>query len=213
MNNKLDFISFLRGLSCLIIMIGHLLIYFFVNTDWSTFPYIQLQVFDNKMVEIINSFLLSFSFNCGAFGVATFFLITGFVTIMSLEKDHSIIYIVKRIFRLYPTYIVGFSFTAITIFIWCKYTNYTFPFSRKDCVIHTTLFRNFFCSPYIDNGVWTLEINMDFYILMFVLFIIAGLLKKKINSQFILELSLLISAYSIFGYKVTPPNIAPVTSI
>lgn len=204
-NKKLDFINILRGISCIIILFSHLFFNFFLTDDWSLFPYIPLLSFDNRFVSICKSFIDYLHFNCGAFGVALFFLITGFVTVMSLEKDHSIKYVIKRIFRLYPTYIVGFSLTFFSIYTWCQYTKYPFPFSIWDYLIHLSLFRNILCGTYIDNVVWTLEVNMDFYILMFTLYNLAPLVKKKINAKHIFILSIIIFVFSIFYYKCYSP--------
>lgn len=165
-NSNIQFISFLRGLACLIIVAGHLVLTYFFADNWDVFPYIPLLQFDNSLFLKVFSFLYSWGFKAGSFGVAIFFFITGFTTLMSLERDNSVKYIVKRVVRLYPTYIVGFSIVLIFIYCFCIYRGVDVPFSKGDCLRHMTFLRNFMLSSYIDNGVWTLEINYIFYLLV-----------------------------------------------
>ena len=50
---------------------------------------------------------VSFSyFNYGAFGVALFFLVSGFVSSFTLEKSHPPTFFVARFFRIFPTYVI-----------------------------------------------------------------------------------------------------------
>lgn len=200
-SGKMEFISCLRAVSCIIIMFYHLVFIFFTTKDRSIFPYIPQQDINNKVVGCVETFLCSFNFNCGGFGCGLFFLITGFVTAMSLERDCSYKYILKRFFRIYPTYIVGFGITVIAIFSWCQYTGFTFPFSIREILLHMTLFRNFMCSVYIDNGVWTLEINMFFYILMFILYNIY-ICKKRNRGVLCFLICLITTIYGICFYKI-----------
>lgn len=177
-NNNIQFISFLRGLASLIIVVAHLILTYFFADNWDIFPYIPKLQFDNSLFLDLFLFLFSWGFKAASFGVAIFFIITGFTTLMSLERDNSIKYIVKRIVRLYPTYIVGFSIVLIFIYCFCSYRGVDVPFTKADCLRHMTFLRNFLLSSYIDNGVWTLEINFVFYLLMWCLY------KIKIAEKF-----------------------------
>lgn len=173
-NNRLQFITSLRGIACIIIVFHHLFLNFFsrdfrLSYLWPYFP--EFTVDNSHLVQpYINSFLSSFSYAGGAFGVSLFFLITGFTALMSLNSDSSYNYLIKRFFRIYPTYVIGFSITILSIFLFCIYRGVPYPYTIKDYLCHISLFRNWLWSPYIDNGVWTLEMNIDFYIFIFLLY-------------------------------------------
>ena len=54
-------------------------------------------------------------FNWGAFGVALFFLISGFVIPFSLSRQRAGAFLVGRFFRIVPLYVVGFTISLAAI--------------------------------------------------------------------------------------------------
>lgn len=56
-------------------------------------------------------------FGAGAFGVDLFFMISGFIIALSTEKtSSSMIFIIRRFFRIYPAFFVVFSIGALTVY-------------------------------------------------------------------------------------------------
>ena len=182
-HQKLMFITTLRGMACLIIIFEHVFMGGIkkLNDTWSYFPDMN---YDNRYLiqPYISSFIATFDFSFPAYGVALFFLITGFTTLLSLSENSNSKYLVKRVFRIYPTYIASFSITVLSVYIYCRYRNVSFPYTLKDYLCHISMFRNWLWSPYIDQGVWTLELNMDFYIFIFFAYkLLRGGEQKKVN--------------------------------
>lgn len=73
---------------------------------------------------------------------------------------------VNRILRILPTYIVGFSGSLLAIFISSEYFSKEWPLSVREVLIHYVPgIRDIMWSRGIDGIVWTLEIEMKFYLL------------------------------------------------
>ena len=66
-------------------------------------------------------------FDLGAYGVALFFLISGFVIPFTFEKVRGRGFLFGRIMRIYPTYAVGFTFTLLFILACGTYFGLRFP--------------------------------------------------------------------------------------
>lgn len=107
-------------------------------------------------------------FRFGATGVDLFFIISGFVIFMSLQKADSLgTFFINRFSRLYPTYWMGvlFSFAIISIH---------FHFSQKypidgpwvSLAGNLTMFQYYLGIPDLEGPYWTMNIEMLFYILM-----------------------------------------------
>ena len=113
-------------------------------------------------------------FRYGKHGVELFFLISGFVILMSLGRTRNgSDFVFGRFSRLYPAYWVAvvMSFTIATVA--------NFPglqIDWKDALINLTMFQQFLNVPSIDGNYWTLGLELSFYIIMIVLFM-ARLLK------------------------------------
>jgi peptidoglycan/LPS O-acetylase OafA/YrhL len=107
-------------------------------------------------------------FKLGTTGVDLFFIISGFVIIMSLEHvAKGIDFVINRVSRLYPTYWVVVTFTFII-----------YLFRRGEILLpdvvnyfgNLTMFQFYLRLPNIDGPYWTMIIEMIFYILVLVLF-------------------------------------------
>ncbi|TPN04559.1 acyltransferase [Mesorhizobium sp. B2-1-2] len=105
-------------------------------------------------------------FDWGAFGVALFFLISGFVIPFSLRNATWQGFLVGRFFRIVPLYMVGFTVTLLAIWLAGLYFGVPWPFSSIEVAIHyLPVLREFFGMPSIDGIVWTLEIEIKFYLI------------------------------------------------
>src|ERR1035437_5697064 len=107
----------------------------------------------------------SYSFRQGGTGVDLFFIISGFVISLTLAKTSSWKdFAVNRLSRLYPTYWIVVSFTAIVSIL--AGVAVTFP---QYCA-NLTMFQSYFNIDDIDWPYWTLMVEMIFYICMVILF-------------------------------------------
>lgn len=109
-------------------------------------------------------------FDLGAYGVSVFFLISGFVVSMSLENKSIKRFVVKRIFRIWPAYIAGFSGTFFMIWAYTKWSKAVFPYTIKDWAVQCSLLRDWLWVPCIDGSSWTLVAELKFYFVMCIIF-------------------------------------------
>jgi peptidoglycan/LPS O-acetylase OafA/YrhL len=166
-NNKIDFANTLRGLAALTVLVSHYFGVFWTNREavegLINAPILPLEFYAiPKYVVWINYFSL---LNWGAYGVALFFIISGFVIPFSLRKYGFSGFLLGRLLRIVPTYVFGFSITLLSIFLCSVWFERDWPFNYVEVLIHYLPgFRDLFGTRNIDGIVWTLEIEMKFYL-------------------------------------------------
>ncbi|WP_299248118.1 acyltransferase [uncultured Cytophaga sp.] len=108
-------------------------------------------------------------FNLGVTGVDLFFMISGFVILLSLNHvKYSYQFVINRVSRLYPTYWACVTFTFLLI-------NFTsiFRLTMTEFVhylANMSMFQFYFRVDDLDGPYWTMIIEMIFYIVMLFLF-------------------------------------------
>lgn len=106
----------------------------------------------------------SFGFPAGNYGVQLFFLISGFVIFMTLERTRAAMdFVVSRFSRLFPAYWAAIALTATII--------YTIGMPQQklagwDLVMNVTMIQQFLGREHLDGSYWTLQIELFFYIQM-----------------------------------------------
>jgi peptidoglycan/LPS O-acetylase OafA/YrhL len=119
-------------------------------------------------------------FNFGPFGVALFFLISGFVIPISLERLGALPCLVARVLRIWPTYIAGFGLSVLVLAGWHWFHGTPFPYPWTRVFIQAAIvLREWLWVGVIDGIVWTLEIEVKFYVLMAVLFWLTGTIRLR----------------------------------
>ena len=106
---------------------------------------------------------------CGHFGVALFFLISGFVIPFSLLDRTGPGFAIARIFRLWPTYAVGLTLTVAAVWLSARQYGRPLPFGFGAYLVQLGFIRDLVGVPSIDGIVWTLEIEAKFYLLCLLL--------------------------------------------
>jgi peptidoglycan/LPS O-acetylase OafA/YrhL len=108
------------------------------------------------------------SFNDGHYGVNLFFIISGFVIFMTLEKtSRPMDFVVSRFSRLFPTYWVAVILTySVTHFLGLPDK----LVSLASGLGNLMMIHNLFQIPHVDGVYWTLEVELLFYFGMFVLY-------------------------------------------
>jgi peptidoglycan/LPS O-acetylase OafA/YrhL len=166
--NRIWFLQMLRGVAALAVVLFHLFIIFWVSNDIvQTVCPTPVVNFTHPWLTISKKILDALHLNVGAFGVALFFLISGFVIPISLEKQSTRNFLMQRFFRIYPTYWLGMLVTAGFLAVSAYYLHQPVFYHLKELFINATLFlRRWFETPSIDGINWTLEVEIGFYALM-----------------------------------------------
>jgi peptidoglycan/LPS O-acetylase OafA/YrhL len=141
----------------------------------------------------------------GTTGVDLFFIISGFVIFMSLEKKPTgIRFIINRVSRLYPAYWFSVTFSSIVFLVMYNNGVYYDDFGIK-YLGNLTMFQFYLDFPHrildIEGVYWTLIIEMIFYIFMFFLFRIKLLKYMNFISVFTC-VATVISIYFFYNLKV-----------
>jgi peptidoglycan/LPS O-acetylase OafA/YrhL len=116
-----------------------------------------------------------FYFRYGNLGVQLFFLISGFVVFMTLEKTKKAKdFLVSRFSRLYPAYWASIVTTVVvTTLLSVPFQKGIFEF--KQVVINFTMLQYWLKIKDVDGAYWTLAVELTFYAIMLFVF----LLKKQ----------------------------------
>lgn len=110
----------------------------------------------------------------GWYGVQMFFIISGFIICYSLPEDYQLkdfkTFIVKRIVRIDPPYIICILLILFLLFISAPFNHVPFHFSFLNFLYHLGYLNNFKLGEYYSPVFWTLGIEFQFYILIGVIF-------------------------------------------
>lgn len=161
---RVEFANALRGIAALSVIVSHYLGVFWTAPAAVTeltglsFPPVSIPAFA-RWTQIPH-------FNWGAFGVALFFLVSGFVIPFSFRTYGRLGFLVGRFFRLFPTYWLGLTVSMITVIIGCHFFGAPFPHSRMEVLTGYALgLRDVMWIKSVDGIVWTLEIEIKFYLI------------------------------------------------
>ena len=150
-----------RGIAALMVVLYH-------YTTWST------------QSEGFSSTAPLFEFWQGKFGVYLFFIVSGFVIFLTLEKcDNISDFIVSRFARLYPAYWICVLITFLIL--------YLTPIpgrevSTQQLLINMTMLQKFLRVASIDGVYWTLAVELVFYFYMGMYFIFRKIINIKLLS-------------------------------
>lgn len=107
---------------------------------------------------------LGFGFPAGNYGVHLFFLISGFVIFMTLERTRSAMdFAVSRFSRLFPAYWAAMAITAAVIY------TVGMPIQRipmVDLAVNLTMLQEVLGFAQLDGSYWTLQAELFFYLQM-----------------------------------------------
>ncbi len=141
---RLGFLDAVRGIAALVVVIYH--------TCWISSPAFLAWSRDY--------------FDFGQAGVTAFFLVSGFVIPLSLERHGSLSFFWKgRFLRLYPLY--WFTIAAALILGFAGLFHLPEHEGRSllsVVLVNLTMFQDFLRTPTISNVYWTLPLEMIFYI-------------------------------------------------
>jgi len=138
-------------------------------------------------------------FPIGSYGVHLFFIISGFVIFMSLERTKKPLdFVIARFSRLYPAYWIAIAIT-FSILLFFPLQGRTVSFSHA--LINLTMLQNFINVPSVDGVYWTLCIELKFYAIIFLLFLF-NILKKieLVCLSWIVSLLFFLHSHQLFSH-------------
>ena len=144
--NRIQELDALRGIAALVVLVFHF--------------------------SLLSPELLKFT-KFGVTGVDLFFIISGFVITMSLDRiQFGYQFVINRFSRLYPTYwtAVILTFGIICINKYCFGVDPQTPLLTRDFLYNLTMFQYYFGVKDLDGPYWTMIIEMLFYLVMLYLF-------------------------------------------
>ncbi|MFM7843988.1 MAG: acyltransferase family protein, partial [Planctomycetota bacterium] len=104
----------------------------------------------------------------GGIGVHVFFMLSGFVIFMSLDRARNLLdFIVSRFARLYPAY---WTALLITLLVTFRDRIPGYELSGKAIMANFTMIQGFLGFMDIDPVYWTLQAELQFYVLMGLIF-------------------------------------------
>ena len=107
-------------------------------------------------------------FKYGSYGVQLFFIISGFVILMTATKRDAAHFVISRITRLYPAFWVCVSLTAMVI-MWKGGAIFQVDFIQY--ILNLSMISGFVGVEMVDGVYWTLLVELKFYALIFLLLI------------------------------------------
>lgn len=187
-----NFASNARAEKKRIIFLDHLRIFAFISVLAGHKFYDQIVSWGNDPTEHAASRLIAWLLlpliQGGGAGVVVFFLISGYIITRVLQTEATLEFLIKRIFRIYPLYIVAVLIQYSPLFLAGKIPDI------PNLIKQLLLIGDLFGTSYTLNGVeWTLRIEMLFYLYMAILHKLGFVhaLKKYLPYIFILTIGLL----------------------
>ena len=179
------FAQMLRGVACLSVVVGHLGMMIWQapvvlaeagQVRLPDRPISQVPDFSRSLGEVYQWT----GINPGPFGVALFFLISGFVIGQSLDRTRPRPFLVGRAFRIYPTFLTCLGIVCIAQCADAWRHHAVASLSWKVVVKNTLLAPHLLRTAPVDGVVWTLEMETRFYILAAFLAVFGGLTRKAV---------------------------------
>lgn len=179
---RIIFLDYLRIFAFLSVLVGHKFI-----------SYVYAFIHDpdtHAVFKQLGSFSIHLLLGGGA-GVVAFFLVSGYVIASVLEREHTLEFVIKRVFRIYPLYVLAILSEAF----------FSGPMPPSSVLIpRLLLLGDFLPTAYALAGVeWTLRIEILFYAYMAILKAL-GLFEShrhRLASVFILT-TILLSVFKPF---------------
>ena len=164
---KIIFANQLRGLAAVFVAGSHLIGVFWVMRDFVGLA-TATPVQDGAPPAILGLFSYPW-LNFGPLGVGVFFLISGLVIPISLEQHTRGSFLLARLLRIYPTYIVALLLEVAVLHADAAFWGKPFPYGNWTIISNGLLIYNTVGQPSIDMVNWTLCVELKFYLLMVVL--------------------------------------------
>lgn len=160
-HGRIVFANQLRGIAAISVVITH-----FCFTYWrqnaNISPFFGANPTD--LGQLISSQVFT-HFYPGVFGVALFFLISGFVIPFSISSLSRSRFLTARAVRIYPTYWACFAYTLAAAYISATYWGNDLNYTPQTIIKNILLLHTIDGTYSLDLVNWTLAIEIKFYII------------------------------------------------
>lgn len=148
---RLTFISALRGLAALVVLVFHLQLHVFVG-----YPARPIDP------HSLTWWLVLGFVDAGKFAVVVFFLVSGYLIPSTLRRPGATLteFAAHRVMRLYPAYWVSI---ALALAAWVA-TGRPAGLTLSNVLANLTMFQRFVGQPDLVGVYWTLQIELAFYL-------------------------------------------------
>ena len=154
-NKRIYFLDYLRIFAFASVLIGHKFNSYLEAISKNETIYSGIRFIARLLIPL---------FQNGAVGVIVFFLVSGYIITHVLQTEGEVEFLIKRLFRIYPLYIVAVLIWYVPLVIAGHGESFI------TLILQLTLLGDFFVTPYALGGVeWTLRIEIIFYLFMMVL--------------------------------------------
>ena len=128
----------------------------------------------------------------GYLGVNAFFFISGFVILASAMSRGAVNFLIGRVSRLYPAFWVSVILTSTMVLLFPKVAppEVAGQISPRVIFANLTMIPEFLGQPFVDGVYWTLQIEIRFYFLIFVMLVLK--LQHKVQQLLWLWLAILV---------------------
>ncbi|EKN3568859.1 acyltransferase [Yersinia enterocolitica] len=204
MNNKYLFAQYLRGLAALSVLFAHFGTSFFNANDILSSLVNVPTVEDRSYPWVVQLVPVDFPGFMAVFGVSIFFMISGFVIPMSIERYSIANFFSKRFFRLFPTY--AFVFTLNLVVALIGYVIYRgdgveYVYNSTDIIGSYFIGLNTYIAGtrWLDPVAWTLGVEILFYVIAAIYMNISFAIRKikEVNLYDIIILSAILDVSAI----------------
>lgn len=149
--SRLGVLDSLRGLAALGVVLHHFIFVYGIKYGYGATKY------SAEWLEV----------SLGRYGVELFFIISGFVISLTLEKGRNITeFAISRFSKLFPTYWFCLAFTSLVLYFF-RGSNF---FDSDQFLFNLTMAPQFFWREPIDGSYWTLMYELFFYFIIAIMF-------------------------------------------
>jgi peptidoglycan/LPS O-acetylase OafA/YrhL len=147
--NRFRELDVLRGLCALAVVIYHYCIRFDALVGFGGIPNLAMDVTSGDVRH------------WGMAPVYVFFMISGFVITMTLERCRTVgDFALSRFSRIFPAYWIA---VLITYVLWEQAPAFAYHVSPTDAALNLTMVQGFFHVPDVDGVYWSLAAELSFY--------------------------------------------------
>ena len=161
---RIAFAHALRGLAAVSVLLSHYTQHFWTNRATAG-AMVAAPTWDGPSPGVLAAHLALPPGFAGHFGVAVFFLISGFVVPLSLTGRGRAGFALGRALRIWPVYAAGLTVTMAAVWASARHFGNPVPFGAAQWLAHLVFMQDLLGLPTIDGISWTLAIEVRFYLL------------------------------------------------